>query len=121
MLLRKPVVCVTIAAALMLALIAAIQPGNAHADLFVTAAGTAEGFSLSTFATGFPTMTHLSNDSLLLTQSDRVVHLIAPEGGGFAAPVPEPSTFVLGITGLAGLVTLRKKFQPAKGKLRCHA
>jgi len=53
----------------------------------------------------------LSNSSLLLTQSDRVVRLIAPEGGGFASPVPEPSTFVLAITGLAGLglVTLRRK------------
>lgn len=53
----------------------------------------------------------LSNGSLLLTQSDRVVRLTAPEGGGFTSPVPEPSTFVLAITGLAGLgmVTLRRK------------
>jgi len=29
-------------------------------------------------------------------------------------PVPEPSTFVLGITGLAGLVALRKKFPRAQ-------
>jgi len=50
-----------------------------------------------------------SNDSLLLTQSDRVVRLFAPEGGGFGAEVPEPSTFVLLSAGLAGLVTLRKK------------
>src|SRR6185369_16156543 len=32
-----------------------------------------------------------SNNSLLLTQSDRVVRLFAPEGGGFAAAVPEPA------------------------------
>jgi hypothetical protein len=48
--------CVKIAAALMYALIAAILPRSAHAGaLSLTAAGTTEGFSLSTFATGFPT------------------------------------------------------------------
>jgi DNA-binding beta-propeller fold protein YncE len=52
------------------------------------------------------------DNTLLLTQTDRIVRLIAPTGGGFGGPtVPEPSTWILLGSGLAGLFALRFRRQ----------
>jgi hypothetical protein len=52
------------------------------------------------------------NGSLLLTQSDSVLRLTAPEGGGFA-PLPEPSTLVLSsiFIGMFGVTSAYKRLR----------
>jgi len=47
-----------------------------------------------------------NNDSLLLTQTDRVLRLTAPNGSGFEGAAPLPSTALagLGLFGALGLV-----------------
>jgi hypothetical protein len=63
----------------------------------------AKGGSRGDFVSVDPT-----NDTLLLTQTDSIVRLSAPSGGGFGGnATPEPSTvasFALGALGLAGLL-----------------
>lgn len=52
------------------------------------------------------------NGTLLLTQTDSVLRLTAPEGGGFGGPAPEPASmtlFGLGALGLAGYGWRRRK------------
>jgi hypothetical protein len=55
------------------------------------------------------------NGSLLLTQSDSVLRLTPPPGGGFGSPVPEPSKLALVACGGAAVAALhwRRKRQPA--------
>jgi len=56
-----------------------------------------------------------SNGSLLLTQTDSIVRLIAPSGGGFGS-VPEPSSLLLLMMGIGGLVIYRRSRRaPARG------
>jgi hypothetical protein len=72
----------------------------------------AEGGSRGDFAIADP-----NNGSLLLTQSDRVLRLTAPPGGGFglgappnAAPlVPEPSALALIAVGIGALAVLQRR------------
>lgn len=55
-----------------------------------------------------------NNNTLLLTQTDRIVRLIAPTGGGFGSDgstVPEPSTWLLLGSGLAALFARRRRRQ----------
>jgi sugar lactone lactonase YvrE len=50
-----------------------------------------------------------NNDSLLITQTDSVLRLTAPSGGGFtSASVPEPSSLALFSIGLAGFAGVRR-------------
>jgi hypothetical protein len=105
-----------------------IGTGNLAGDLFITthdgtlvelnlATGLetliATGGSRGDFVTADP-----NNSSLLLTQSDRVLRLTAPPGGGFGFPpsaapaVPEPSALAmcgLGVAALVGWLWRRKK------------
>jgi hypothetical protein len=52
-----------------------------------------------------------TNGSLLLTQSDRVLRLTAPPGGGFGGVVPEPSTLLGASTAIVAslLVAWRRR------------
>jgi hypothetical protein len=64
------------------------------------------GGSRGDFVTVDPT-----NGTLLLDQTDSILRLIAPQGGGFGS-VPEPSSLVLlcvGIVGLAGCICRRRR------------
>lgn len=45
-----------------------------------------------------------NNSTLLLTQSDSVLRLTAPPGGGFGSPVPEPTSLTLAGLGALGLL-----------------
>ena len=57
------------------------------------------------------------NGTLLLTQSDRVLRLTAPAGGGFSTP--EPSTLAPVLTGLAAsfVVALRRRRRAPAGEV----
>ena len=72
----------------------------------------ASGGSRGDFVTVDPT-----NNTLLLTQSDRILRLTPGKGGGFGPPVPEASTFVstglLLLGGLGLLLMARKRTRKA--------
>jgi hypothetical protein len=100
----------------------ALGTGALAGDLFVnTNGGTLVEINLSTnvqtvVATGGSrgdfVVVDPNNDSLLLTQTDRVLRLTAPNGSGFEGAAPLPSTALggLGLFGALGLVqVLRRK------------
>ena len=94
----------------------ALGTGALAGDLFVnTNGGTLVEINLSTnvqsvIATGGSrgdfVVVDPNNDSLLLTQTDRVLRLTAPNGSGFEGAAPLPSTALagLGLFGALGLV-----------------
>jgi|GEM_PF-2214246 len=53
-----------------------------------------------------------NNGSLLFTQTDSVLRLTAPSGGGFVSGVPEPETYALLLAGMAilGVAARRRQF-----------
>ncbi|HWE40560.1 MAG TPA: PEP-CTERM sorting domain-containing protein [Isosphaeraceae bacterium] len=54
------------------------------------------------------------NGTLLLTQSDSILRLSPPTGGGFGNPAPEPSTLILAaVGGLTGLGARWRRRRPA--------
>jgi streptogramin lyase len=56
------------------------------------------------------------NGTLLITQTDSILRLTPPAGGGFGNPTPEPSTLVLAGLGAAGLLGRRwRARRPAIG------
>jgi len=97
----------------------ALGTGALAGDLFVnTNGGTLVEINLSTnvqsvIATGGSrgdfVVVDPNNDSLLLTQTDRVLRLTAPNGSGFEGAAPLPSTALAG-PGLFGALGLLKVF-----------
>jgi DNA-binding beta-propeller fold protein YncE len=96
------------------------DPGHIWEVTMATGVATlvATGGSRGDFVTVDP-----NDGSLLLTQTDRIVRLTAPQGGGFSPPaapqgggqLPEPSSlalFLLGAGGLAGWCWRRRKRLP---------
>ena len=104
----------------------AVGTGALAGDLFVnTNSGTVYEINLLTnvqslIASGGSRGDFVSvdpnNDTLLLTQTDRIIRLSPPAGGGFGGnPTPEPSTvatFGLGALGLAGLLLRARRRAP---------
>ena len=93
----------------------ALGTGNLSGNLYVnTLGGTLVEINLDSrdqtvLATGGSRGDFVSvdpnNNTLLLTQSDRVLRLTGPEGGGFEPPgVPEPATITLLSVGALGML-----------------
>ena len=64
----------------------------------------ATGGSRGDFLTADP-----NNGTLMVTQFDSVMRLTAPQGGGFLAAVPEPSTIVMWLVGFGVFMVTRAK------------
>lgn len=101
---------------------AAFGSGNLAGNVFVnTNDGHLIQVNLSTLAQttlvsggsrGDFVLVDANNGTLLFTQTDSVLRLIAPEGGGFGpSPVPEPETYAMMLAGLGllGFISRRRK------------
>lgn len=103
----------------------AFGSGTLAGNLFVnTNGGTLVEVSLATLAQtilvtggsrGDFVMVDANNGTLLFTQTDSVLRLTAPTGGGFVPAIPEPETYAMMFAGLGllGWVGRRRKQQAA--------